>query len=498
MDKTSIALVAVLMLATSLAPAVYADEEQHEPTADEMAGLDAEREARIAEFLASVDAPSALDAETAAELFVAQALGEENTPADLLELAKFMRDAADPAADRSVAEAFAGGAAHGYLAASGLDIARDLVADDAGFDALVADGAFERATFEETLAMLAPLGIDPAGVDRNQDLVAAFDGLEESLPVIQLGGPWGQEHWDALGTAATVVQLVLAGTLPVGGSNFLPHNLRLNIAYIAAKITTGSWGDFRRGAVWAQLDVDDVLGIAFDIRMNTDTLALQLPLSIRTELNWELVCWGWVCFYIFWISITLPQTVMAVNPTWEFAVPAMAGGLATRAESSDLLMVIYDRLGTIDTQKPREATSAPWNPPSPAPPLPDHPGLGDLGTQSPIVNFYGLQADFSKVPPTPPTPPTPADPLVPNVHKRQRGDFSLPGDSTGVTAGYTASIVRAWHLNLMAVRLGSAGLGTATAPEPPATFYYDSGANIFTGSGLMYVSDWSAKNDLNL
>lgn len=494
MNKMLIPLVTVLMLSVSLLPMVHADQEAYEPSEEEMQELERQRDEAIAAFFDDFNAESTLDADLAATKLVDLAMGAELTDEDKLELAKFLRDAEAGGLDSPMTETFAEEAVMGYLSANGIEIARDIVADEDGFDALLERDAFAGKTLEETMMLLAPLGIDEDGVERNRDVLQAFRGASDTVPTLNMG-PWGQEYWDTLGVTATLVQLTVALVSPVGGSNFLPHNINLNFAYIAARLTSGVEGDFWRGYAWAQLDVDDFLGVSFDIRQNTDTLALQLPLSVRAEVHWRVSC-GWLgCSISIWIEIHFPQTIIATNPVWEFAVPAQTGTFSSRAESSDILMVVYDRLGTLHTQKAREDTSAPPSlPVNPAGPLP---GLGDLGTQSPIVNYYGLQGDFSSVPNAPTPPALPAD--VPDVRERQRGSFANPGDSLGHTAGYTADRTQAWHLNIFAVRLSTAGTGsTGALGEPPASFYYEAPSNIMTGGGMMYQKDWDARNDVSL
>lgn len=509
--KTKIIFVAVL-LATSamLAPLGQADQQQDRAatqedldnlTVEELEQLRADAMAKpeVREWLERLNQPSDLDATLAAELYVRQVILDDLTDDERIELAIFLRGLNDPNLDSIIAEEFAVQTTQGILSAEALPIARDRVTDKAAFDSLMADGTFERLSPAEAMEVIASLGF-AATSSRNAEFdgEAILESMREILPAAPLSSPWQAQHWNELAITLGLVYLVLAGTSPVAGSEFLPHNFQITALYIDAKATAGSDGGWTHFHVWAQLTVDTLLGVAFDIRNNVDNILLQLPLSIRVTLHFELRC-GWTgCYYAVYPTVSFPATTIGTNMVYEHAIPAMAGQQATRAESSDILMPIYDALGRLTHQKGREATSAPAALPPEVPAIPNdpgRPGLGDLGTESPIANYFGLQGDFSAVPATPALP---GPVSVPDVRERQRGSFGTPGDSTGTTVGHTSTALHAWELNIIIVRLGNIGTGTnGVGPEPPASLYYDAGS-YFTGGGPnQYTSDFSIRANIS-
>lgn len=344
-----------------------------------------------------------------------------------------------------------------------LELARWLLASEN------VDGAIEGAV-REWVALTLLRGFNEAGVDA-----------------------WQQGTWDDYGVALTLVYLAAATVDPTG--EMLPHNLRIPGIYIDLRLPAGCSGNLLRGYCFIRLEVDLMALAALDWHFSTDVAALQLPLSIEIRLNWSC---GWTGCQ-FWITTAFPQVLIATDASWVFAYPAMAGEVATRVTDMDLLVSVYDRLGGIAYQKGRELTSAAIGGGTPVPgAVPGGtPGLGDLHAVAPAANYYGLQ-----VPPEAPRPALPALPATPalpapaqalvdqakaapgSVHMRVRDDFgTAPVDSTGLTAVFTMSQVRAWHLSIGIVRWKNIGTGAVPGvPEPPASFYYDAGS-YFTGGG---------------
>ncbi len=176
---------------------------------------------------------------------------------------------------------------------------------------------------------------------------------------------------------------------------------------------------------------------------------------------------------------TTPATLIAQEARYTFAYPANGGEFPTRATAMDLVQSVYDRLGVLANQGPSDA----WI----SSPDPAAPGLNDLSTQAPKVNFYGVQVSGELAA---------ANQVVKNVRVHPATtpltvDAVTVGIPTNVgpTAGYHATQVRAWDLNILIVRwhdVGTQTIGAAadsqagTAPtaqaalaSAPGTFYYD-------------------------
>lgn len=494
---------AAAMLTLAAAPLAFAANERA-PTEEETAAVRAQAERVFAEFAA----PSGLSAEDAQTALVALLRGESVDEAARVEVTKFLRDLA-PAADDGAANGFVESLGVGVLQAEYAAIARELVGDKNAFDALVASGDLVRMTPAEIRAAVEPLGLDPVGIADNADVVATQLGTTATTVVedLRAGSPrnvWYQEGWDYVGVVTTLVYLTVAVTDPTGtlAPELLPHNLRVTAIDANLLANAGTVGSATNGYFWIQLDLELLAGLALDQHTNVDHLLLQIPASVRIEVHYRFVCSGWSCSFDVWTVTLTPETLMAAEPVFEHAFPALAGAFPTRAESMDLFQSVYDRLGALAFAKPREITSAA--------PYADTPGLGDLSTQAPVVTYFGVQlpqapdapAEVPAAPEVPALPvEEPATPVeAPTVHVRVRSDFATlpaPVDVTGVTAAHAASAVRAWNLNILVVRWHTPGIGsTDVVPEAPASFYYDAAWHFTDGAGNVLTTDWSILEDV--
>lgn len=165
--------------------------------------------------------------------------------------------------------------------------------------------------------------------------------------------------------------------------------------------------------------------------------------------------------------------VLATNASYTFAYPLNAGQFPTRATAMDIFQVAYDALGTLNDQKPREATAAPK------------------------VNSYGVQvtrggavdtaasrllAPVFNALPIGPLNIRRIDPVVGNntnplplplpfqasgsVNGQDFGSLLQLDSRLGMTAGYAVNTVKTGKINIMAVRwhnLGTETLGRAIA-----------------------------------
>lgn len=466
------------------------------PAASARAEWEDERyqEEKLAELRALWEAPAVLGSPGARDLLGQAMRGEALAPEAGLELARWLRDA-----PREEAQAALRAAVSGLLTDAMRAIAAEMIADRGGL--ALALPTLDALTPAEGVALVAELGLSPEGLVRHASAVASVvPGLTEEKVFLvaswlQVGGPsthtvWNQDFWDLYGLVLTGVWLILGGAeeLVIGADlglpgleEFLPHNLRLTGLFLDLGLSFGcriSWDGL---TCVLRILLDILATLALDWHYTTDNAVLQFPIAIDIILK----C-GWSgCS----ITIELPDVAIATDAAYVFAVPAQAGQLATRATAMDLLQSIWDRLGFVYFQKPRERTSAPL--------AGNTPGLGDLGTAAPPVNYYGLQVS-PRVPAIPsPSLPGPLGDVRKDIHTRVRADFELPGDSTGVTGAFTMTQIRTWRLNLGFVRWQNVGTGTGTdMPEPPASFYYDAGWH-FSGRGpTVYLADYSIREDL--
>lgn len=302
---------------------------------------------------------------------------------------------------------------------------------------------------------------------------------------------WQQNTWDAYGAALTLAWLA-------GGAvndELLPHNLRIPGIYVELDIASGCNGGWRSGTCYVRLIADLMALAALDMHYTTDTLAAQLPLAIEVHLHWRC---SWGCY--FWVEVHILNILVAQNAEYVFAFPAMSGEFASRVTDMDILQSVYDRLGGLNYQKPREITSAAIGTGTPVPgAVPGGtPGVGDLHAVAPAPNYYGLQVPPEvNRPGLPGAAPAQAHGLYAQVHTRVRDNFgTVPVDSLGPTVGFQMSHIYAWRLNVAIVRWKNLGADVATLPEPPATFYYDTGSYFDGGGPNQWTRDYSIRESL--
>lgn len=306
-----------------------------------------------------------------------------------------------------------------------------------------------------------------------------------------------------------------ASEVPEVAAEVTPQNLRSTGSHITGRtVHGGSWSH-----QWSEATTDFLFGVALDAHQDVDSMIVQTGMTYRVDIyrysHLHYYCSWWTCYWYTHthtsVYYSTPARVIASDVTFEHAFPAGAGQFATRAESSDALMLAYDALGNLNHQKAREATAAPPADPElppevpalpPAPGLPPEvpstpegrPGLGDLGAQSPQVNYFGTQADKSMVPPAPPEAPDTSD--VPEVRNRDNVDPL----ATGVTAGHQATTINSWESNLLFVRWNNVGTGTegatTTLGENPASFFYEAGSYFNGPGGTVKSFDFSIAADV--
>lgn len=447
------------------------------------------KDARRAELLEKVESASSLTIEEAGDVLAARATGEDVADDTLLNAVKALRAMDDTAATQ---RALTGSFINGVLERKTRARIPALFADQTAYDAAVARGAFVPDSAKP--AVVETIGLSAEGVTDNADLLAAMSGrpvsvfldLGRALPLPQT--VWSQDVWDTYGVALTTVYLLAAGSAPQTAPWILPSDFRLTALHTPTKVTGPVFeGNTNNGRVWMQLDIDVVAGAAFDLHGVTDDIVLQLPISIYIEVNWRCtfsffgICFAWSFGFVF----NTPQTIIARNARFVFAYPAAAGEFPTRATAMDIVQSVYDRLGVLNNQTARDQfmTDA----------VPGGPGVADLSTQAPRVNYFGVQQD-----------PSLPNPAGLRVRPRVAGAPAAPATNAGVTAGFSASEVRAWQLNILIVRWHNIGTGTAPmGPTIPATFYYDvpGASDYFLGGradafGAVYYNDWDATGRL--
>lgn len=448
----------------------------------------------------SLDTPSVLLPHEAAAVIAATVLGETLPPELTLELAKLVRDLDEAA----TAEAFAAKA----------QLTQDLS------------------------TAVASLGLNG---------LPALNGTLAGSPFAP--GTTLTQVYNTLGLVNTVAWLTGALIVPDLSPFLLPHNIRSVGTYTKTRTTTATSGQpfvpgFTTGVIVGRnftttinLDADLLTIAGIDQALLNDTLVIQAP--IATQIDIRITCTRVTlgrCSQISSAATTsAPQRLLASNPSYRFAYPVNAGQFATRATASDALMIAYDALGRLDSQKPRDPIAS-----SPFAGIPGFEalvpgtGLADLGTQAPKVTFYGLQttSDATLLNSLLAAPVSPALNLLGlgslDLRKHQpvapQGlldtGITLPRHRLGMTAGYRASEVRAGKTSIMIVRWQNLGSSTVidgannvlgalnaslSLPEPlalpfrsaPATFYYDVPADQYTltagrvdTQGGVYVIDY--------
>lgn len=355
------------------------------------------------------------------------------------------------------------------------------------------------------------------------------------------GVPSLNDIFTLYGIGTTVSYLVAAYAVPDLGPWVLPHNVRVVSDYIKTKNTTATTGSpftplVTTGVTVGQsftitntTDVDAIIATALDQHTVNDLIVIQAPFSISVGLT--TTCTRVTLNRCSNISLSTNLTnndkVLARDASYTFAYPLNAGQFPTRATAMDLFQVVYDALGTLHAQKPREFTAA-----SPFERIPGFEalvpgtGLADLSTQAPKVNFYGAQVsagsladvgtsralapllsalrlgniDIRRSPAAAPAEsplPLPVS-ISGSLNGQSLSPFALLDSRLGPTAGYRVDEVRAGKINIMAVRwhnigtetvgkavdnlvaalpgLGErapAGAAASALASAPATFYYD-------------------------
>lgn len=384
----------------------------------------------------------------------------------------------------------------------------------------------------------------------------ALNGMALGVPFQP--GTTLQTIYGTLGLANTASWLAGSLIVPDLAPFLLPHNVRSVATYtrtlsgsttigtVFTPLLTPNIAVGQSYTVRTTLDADVLTVAGVDQALVSDTLVVQVP--VATQLDVTVTCktvssafLGRRCTSIgATTSLTTPDKVLATHPSWRFAYPATAGQFATRATASDALLIAYGLIGNVHTQVPASGNFA--SPFAQAPgfeALVEGTSLPELGTQAPAVSFYGLQttsdatvvntvlnevlAPVLRVAGLQPVevrnhPPVPAQSLFGGV-------LSVARYRLGVTAGYTATEVRAQHPNFMFVRWHNAGTSTVTdalgnvlgalnpefaLAEPlalplasaPATFYYDVpagqyalNANRVDAQGGVFVVDYGVAAD---
>jgi hypothetical protein len=356
------------------------------------------------------------------------------------------------------------------------------------------------------------------------------------------GVPSLNDIFTIYGIGTTVSYLVAAYAVPDLGPWVLPHNIRVISDYVKINNNTETTGQpftpfvtsgmtvGRNFTITNTTDVDAVIATALDQHTVNDVIVIQAPLSISIALTTTCtrVTFGRCSNISLSTSTTNNDKVLARDASYTFAYPLNAGQFPTRATAMDLFQVVYDALGTLHAQKPREATAA-----SPFAQIPGFEalvpgtGLADLSTQAPKVNFYGAQVsegsladvgtsrvlgpllsalrqgnlDVRRVAASGEAPSSPLPLPVSfsgSLNGQSLNPLSLVDNRLGVTAGYRVDEVRAGKINIMAVRwhnigtetvgkavdnvigslpgIGSrlpAGSAAEALKSTPATFYYD-------------------------
>lgn len=345
-----------------------------------------------------------------------------------------------------------------------------------------------------TLASGGPLPVNPA--DLGLPAVPGLPG-DGGLPDLN-------SLYSTYGLANTLVYLSAAVAVPDLGPWVLPHNVRVVADYVATKTENRTIGTPFLPFITAGIrvgdnftfssttDVDTLIATALDQHTVNDLLVFQVPLSFTINITTTCTARNNFLNRCTAVSVTTQtQTndrVIATNPSYTFAYPLNAGTFATRVEATDLFQVVYDALGTLNTQKAREATAE-----SPFAAIPGlgflapGTGLADLATQAPPVNFYGAQMsentlanalasgvvnplltaitdeglDVRTVPPAPS-----GNGLLPlTLNAVINGVTLIDSDQPldprfGVTAGYRAEEVRAGAINILVLRWHNVGTQT--------------------------------------
>ncbi len=412
------------------------------------------------------------------------------------------------------------------------------------------------------MGTLASAGVGELPTDRLPALPIPFAPSNGGVPSLN-------DIFTLYGIGTTVSYLVASYAVPDLGPWVLPHNIRVISDYIKIKnesvttgepfvplVTTGMTVG-RSFTITNTTDVDAVITTALDQHTVNDVIVIQAPLSISIGLT--TTCTSVVLGRCANISLTTSTTnndkVLARDASYTFAYPLNAGQFPTRATAMDLFQVVYDALGTLHAQKPREATAA-----SPFAQIPGletlvpGTGLADLSTQAPKVNFYGAQVsegsladigstrvlspllsalrqgnlDVRRAPASTEAPSLPL-PLPAALSGNSLNPLSMLVDNRlGVTAGYRVDEVRAGKINIMAVRwhnigtetvgraidnvigslpgLGSqvpAGAAADALKSSPATFYYDVPAGAYEltderveGSDSVFAIDYAIAGTL--
>ena len=377
------------------------------------------------------------------------------------------------------------------------------------------------------IGSLTSAGASPSLPNGLPNGIPSLDGLPgidslpgaSNLPIPLASGsqPSLDDLFNAYGLGTTVAYLVATYAVPDLGPWILPHNVRSLTNYVKTTnntVTEGTviipfiTGGVKKGqsfTITNTTDIDAVIATALDQHTVNDTIVVQAPLSIEVTING--VCNSVLFGRCTDLKVTtttenVQDKVLATNASYTFAYPLNAGQFPTRATAMDIFQVAYDALGTLNDQKPREATAA--SPLANIPglsgltsqlPLPLNIGLADLSTQAPKVNSYGVQvtrggavdtaasrllAPVFNALPIGPLNIRRVDPVVGNnanplplplpfqasgsVNGQDFGSLLQLDSRLGMTAGYAVNTVKTGKINIMAVRwhnLGTETLGRA-------------------------------------
>jgi hypothetical protein len=410
------------------------------------------------------------------------------------------------------------------------------------------------------MGTLASAGAGEMPTDRLPALPIPFAPSNGGVPSLN-------DIFTVYGIGTTVSYLVAAYAVPDLGPWVLPHNIRVISDYVKINNNNETTGQpftpfvtsgmtvGRNFTITNTTDVDAVIATALDQHTVNDVIVIQAPLSISIAFTTTCtrVTFGRCTNISFSTSTTNNDKVLARDASYTFAYPLNAGQFPTRATAMDLFQVVYDALGTLHAQKPREATAA-----SPFAQIPGlealvpGTGLADLSTQAPKVNFYGAQVsegsladtatsrvlgpllsalrqgnlDVRRVAASSEQPNSPLPLPVSfsgSLNGQSLNPLSLVDNRLGVTAGYRVDEVRAGKINIMAVRwhnigtetlgravdnvigslpgLGSqapAGAAAEALKSSPATFYYDVPAGEYVlsderveGTNSVFATDYA-------
>ncbi len=363
--------------------------------------------------------------------------------------------------------------------------------------------------------------------------------------------------WNTYGLGVTLSWVVASYGAPDLAPWMLPGSARAIGTYtksaVSPTVTTGT--PFVPGltagvtvgtsyTLTAGTDIDALVLTALDSNVLTDAIAVHVPVSLQVAVT--VTCTRATVFLgvsrcavptstnpsMSTSTVTsMLDKVLATNATYTFGYPLNAGVFPTRATATDVLQVVYDALGTVWTQGPREKwLVSPFAGVGGLETLAPGTGVADLTTQAPPVSFFGMQTAVPASSSVNTVNTAFAALGLGNIPLRQSEPVALGAPlaavkdwGMGPTAGYRVAEVRAGHNNLFVVRwhnlstttlgtffdnltalLGTAALPSlaATLPSAQATVYYDVptgeyafGEDRMDAQGAVYKVDWTVARD---